>query len=159
MGFDPLKMGRLEIENHGKQFTLSRDAAGKWQVTDAGEISPANGQAVQTFLDELANLKGDKIVQDPITDPQRFGMDKPTEQILVFGKDDKQIGTIKLARSTSRSGAGDAYARQRFGRVKPEGRADRDANRKLRDLERRYAAYSLREPDFSQFDIGWMSSR
>ena len=97
MGFDPLKVARLEIENHGKQFTLSRDAAGKWQVTDAGKSSPANGQAVQTFLDELANLKGQKIVQDPITDPQRFSLDKPTEQIVVFGKDDKQIGTVKLA--------------------------------------------------------------
>ena len=69
MGFDPLEVGRLEIENHGKQFTLSRDAAGKWQVTEAGKSSPSNGQAVRTFLDELANLKGEKIVQDPITDP------------------------------------------------------------------------------------------
>ena len=81
-------------------------------MTEAGKTSPANGQAVQTFLDELANLKGEKIVQDPITDPQRFGMDRPTEQIVVFGTDDKQIGTIE-ARADPDQGPGAAIAGRR----------------------------------------------
>jgi Domain of unknown function (DUF4340) len=152
MGFDPLKIGRLEIENHGKQYTLSHDAAGKWQVTEGGKSSPANGQAVQTFLDELANLKGDKIVQDPMTDPRRFAMDKPTEQIVVFGKDDKQIGTIKLAQIQHK--------------VQPTPTPDSDTPESKPKTERTMmqienyatssagtAVYSLREPDFSQFDM------
>ena len=154
MGFDPLKAARLEIENHDKQFTLSRDAAGKWQVTDAGKSSPANGQAVQTFLDELANLKGQKIVQDPITDPQNFSLDKPTEQIAVFGKDDKQIGTVKLAQIQNKV------------QVPPTPTPDNDAPESKPKTERTVmrvenyatssagtAAYSLRESDFSQFDM------
>jgi len=152
MGFDPQKIGRLEIENHGKQFTLSRDAAGKWQVTDGGKTLPANGQAVQTFLDELANLKGDKILADPMTDAQRSAMDKPTEQIVVVGKDDKQIGTIKLA--------------QLQHKVQPTPTPDSDTPESAPKAERtemrieNYATssagtalYSLREPDFSQFDM------
>jgi len=154
MGFDPLKIGRIEIENHGKQFTLSGDAAGKWQVTDGTKTSPANGQAVQTFLDELANLKGDKIVQDPITDPQRFAMDKPTEQMVIFGKDDKKIGTVKLAQIQNKI------------QVPPTPTPDEDTDESKPKAERTVmrmenyatssagtAAYSLRESDFSQFDM------
>ena len=154
MGFDPLKVVRLEIENHARQFTLARDAAGKWQVTEGAKSSPANGQAVQTFLDQLANLKGDKIVQDPISDPQRFGMDKPTEQIVVFGKDDKQIGTVKLAQIQNKV------------QVSPTPSPDDDAPESRPKTERTVmrienyatssagtAAYSLRESDFSQFDM------
>jgi len=154
MSFDPLKIGRLEIENHGKQYALSHDAAGKWQVTDGGKRSPANGQAVQTFLDELANLKGEKIVQDPMTDPHRFAMDKPTEQIVVFGKDGKQIGTVKLAQIQSKV------------QVPPtptpddeEPESEPKTQRTVMRMEN-YAAssagtavYSLGEPDFSQFDM------
>lgn len=154
MGFDPLKIGRVEIENHGKQFTLSHDAAGKWQVTDGTRSAPANGQAVQTFLDELANLKGEKIIQDPITDAHRFAMDQPTEQMVVFGKDDKQIGTVKLAQIHNKI------------QVLPTPSPDDDANESKPQAERTVmrienyatssagtAVYSLRESDFSQFDM------
>jgi Domain of unknown function (DUF4340) len=154
MGFDPLKAGRLEIENHDKQYTLSRDSAGKWQVTAGGKTSPVNGQAVQTFLDELANLKGEKIVEDPMTDPQRFGMDKPIEQIVVFGKDDKRIGTVKLAQVQSKV------------QLKPKADDDSDTSGSKPKTEKTVtkiedyatstagtALYSLRESDFSQFDM------
>ncbi len=154
MGFDPLKIGRVEIENHGKQYTLSRDAAGKGQLTEGSKTSPANGQAVQTFVDELANLKGDKIIQDPMTDPQRFSMDKPTEQIVVFGRDDKQIGTVKLAQIQNKI------------QVPPTPVPNEDTDQSKPKAERTVmrmenyatsnagsAVYSLREPDFSQFDM------
>ncbi len=154
MGFDPLKTARVEIENHAKQYTLSRDAGGKWQVTDGARTSPATGQAVQTFLDELANLKGNKIVEDPMSDPRKFGMDKPTEQIVVFGKDDKQIGTVRLAQIQSKV------------QVPPPASEDEDQDEpkpktartvvKVEDFATSTAgsaAYSLREADFSQFDM------
>jgi hypothetical protein len=153
MDFDPQKVGRLEIENHGKQFSLSRDAAGKWRVADGAKSSPANGQAVQTFLDQLAILKGEKIVQDPVTDPQRFAMNQPTEQIVVFGKDDKQIGTVKLAQIQSKI--------QTPATPVPED--DTPQAKKTEQTVMRFenyatssagtAAYSLRESDFSQFDM------
>ena len=140
--------------NHCKPSSHSHDSAGKWQVTDGGKTSPANGQAVQTFLDELANLKGDKIVQDPMTDPQRFAMDKPTEQIVVFGKDDKQLGTAKLAQiqnkvqvpatPTPETDTSDAKPGAERTVMRLENYASASAGT---------AVYSLREPDFSQFDM------
>lgn len=154
MGFDPLKVGRVEIENHGKQFTLARDAAGKWQVSSGNKSSPANGQAVQTFLDELANLKGDKIVADPITDPRQYGMDQPTEQIVVFSKDDKQIGTVKLAQIQSKVQM-QATPTPEPGAPSPKAKVDQSVMR-FEDYaasSASTAAYSLRESDFSQFDM------
>jgi len=152
MAFDPLKIGRLEIENHGKQFTLSRDQAGKWQVTDGKKSSPANGQAVQTFLDELANLKGDKIVQDPMTDPRKVSMDRPTEQITVFGLDDKKIDTVKLAQIHTNvqvaPSAGDDEAESTSKKERTETRIENYATSTAGT-----AVYSLREADFSQFDM------
>jgi hypothetical protein len=160
MDFDPLKVGRLEIENHSKQFTLSRDAAGKWQVTEGGKSSPANGQAVRTFLDELANLKGEKIVQDPITDPQRFGMDKPTEQIVVFGTDDKQVGTMKLAQIQTKvqvppSPDDDEPEAKPGSKPGSKSKTERTVMRmeNYATSSKGTAVYSLRESDFSQFDM------
>jgi hypothetical protein len=155
MGFDPLKIGRLEIENHGKQFTLSRDAAGKWQVMYAGKSSPANGQAVQTFLDELATLKGDKIVQDPMTDALGSVMDKPSEQIVVFGQDGKQVGTVKLAQIQNK-----VQPTPTPDSDTPESKPKTEQTEKTEMRIENYttssagtAVYSLREPDFSQFDM------
>jgi hypothetical protein len=109
---------------------------------------------VQTLLDELANLKGDKIVQDPMTDPQRFAMDKPTEQMVVFGKDDKQIGTVKLVQIQNKI------------QVPPTPTPDEDTEESKPKVDRTVmrmenyatssagtAVYSLRESDFSQFDM------
>ena len=150
--FDPLKIGRLEIENHGKQFTLSRDPAGKWQVADGGKSSSANGQAVQTFLDELAILKGEKIVQDPMTDPRKVSMDKPTEQIAIFGLDGKKIGTVKLAQIHTSVQVAPA---QDDDEPDSKSKAERTETRieNYATSTAGTAVYSLRESDFSQFDM------
>lgn len=154
MGFDPLTARRLEIENHDKQYTLSRDPAGKWQVTADAKTSPVNGQAVQTFLDELANLKGEKIVQDPMSDPHGFGMDKPTEQIVVFGKDDKRIGTVRLSQIQNKvqvPAKADEDSDTSGSKPKTERTVMRVENYATSSAGT--AVYSLRESDFSQFDM------
>jgi len=155
MGFDPLKIGRVDIENHGKQYTLSRGASGKWQVTNSAKTSAANGQAVQTFIDELANLKGNKIVEDPMSDPRKYGMDKPTEQIVVFGKDDKQIGTVRLAQIQSKVQVSPPPDSEDEDNDESKPKTKRTVV-KLQDYANSTAGtavYTLREADFSQFDM------
>ncbi len=158
MAFDPAKAGRLEIENHGKQYTLERDKDGKWQVASGGKSSPANGAAVQTFVDELANLKGDKIVADPMADAKNYGLDKPTEKITVYDKDGKQIGTVELAQLQSRI----EVAKPTPTPAAEAAAAPAGGKREVKSVMRfeNYArstagtpVYSLREADFSQFDM------
>lgn len=156
MAFDPLKAGRVEITNHGKQYTLERTKAGKWQVIADGKTSPASDPAVQTFLDELANLKGDKIIADPMGDPKEYGMDQPTEQITVYDKDGKLIGTVKLDQIQSKveiaspqptpaaPGAPASAAKVTRSVMRFENYAHSTAGTPV---------YSLREAGFSQFDM------
>jgi hypothetical protein len=154
LNFDPQKIGRVNVENHGKQYALARDPAGKWQVSRDGKSSPANGQAVQTFLEELASLKGDKIVQDPMTDPRTFRMEEPAEQITIFGKDNKQIGTVKLAQIQSTIKTPPTPAPD-SDEPAPKSQAERSVVR-VEDYAASSAGtavYSLRQTDFSQFDM------
>ncbi len=155
MAFDPAKAGRLEIDNRGKQYTLERGKDGKWQVTANGKTSPANGAAVQTFVDELANLKGSKIVADPMTDAKNYGLNQPTEQITVFDKDGKKIGTVELAQLQSKIEVSTAAPTPVPGAPAP-------AKREMKSVMRfeNYVhstagtpVYSLHEADFSQFDM------
>lgn len=154
LNFDPQKIGRVNVQSHGKQYTLARDSAGKWQVSSNGKNSTANGQAVQTFLEELASLKGDKILQDPMTDPRAFRMEEPAEQITVFGNDGRQIGTVKLAQIQSTIKTPPTPAPD-SDEPAPKPKTERSVVR-VEDYATASpgtAVYSLREADFSQFDM------
>jgi hypothetical protein len=151
MNFDPLKVSRLEVTNHGKKYQLERGNADKWQVVAGGKTAAASSPAVQTFLDELANLKGDKIAADPMDDPRKYGMNEPTEEIAVFDKQGKPVGTVRLAQLQSQI------------TPQPPTPGEEAPNAKLQRAVtafHNYAkstsgtpVYSLRESDFSQFDM------
>lgn len=155
MAFDPAKTGRLEIDNRGKQYTLERGKDGKWQVTANGKTSPANGAAVQTFLDELSNLKGAKIVADPMTDAKSYGLNQPTERITVFDKDGKQIGTVELAQLQSKIQVSSAAPTPVPGAPASPAKEVKSVMRFENYVHSTAGApvYSLREADFSQFDM------
>jgi hypothetical protein len=158
MAFDPAKVGRLEIDNRGKQYALELGKDGKWQVTAGGRSLAANGAAIQTFLDELANLKGDKIVADPMTDAKNYGLDKPTEKISVYGKDGKQIGTVELAQLQSQIQVANPTPTPAADEGAPAAAGKREVKTVMRFENYAHSTagtpvYSLREADFSQFDM------
>jgi hypothetical protein len=72
------------------------DSAGKdkWTVTGGGHTVPAETPVVQSLLDQLQQLKGSSIVEDPMTDPARFGMAEPTLTITLYDAAGKTIGVI-----------------------------------------------------------------
>jgi len=152
MNFDPLKIGRLEVTNHGKKYQLERGSSDKWQLVAGGKTMAASGPAVQTFLDELANLKGDKIAADPIDDPRKYGMNEPTEEITVFDKQGKLVGTVKLAQLQNQIAAAPTPAP---GESAPKAHIQRSvtAFRNFATSTAGTPVYTLRESDFSQFDM------
>jgi hypothetical protein len=97
LAFDPAKVDRVVVSVASKEFSLERAAGGKWNVIEDGKTSPADVPIVENFLDDARDLKGQKIVEDPMTDPKKYGMDQPTEQIALYGKGGVEIGAIKLA--------------------------------------------------------------
>lgn len=97
LAFDPAKVEHVVVTIDGKQFTLARAKGGKWNVIQDGKTSPAHVAVVENFLDQIKTLKGKKIIEDPMTDPAKYHMDKPTEQIALYDQDGKEIGAVTLA--------------------------------------------------------------
>src|SRR5208337_574041 len=93
------KVDRMTFVSGGSKFTLKRLGPDKWQVADGGTAA-ADAGAVERFLDTLRFLKGSAIVEDPLGDPAKYGLDKPSEEIQVTGEDNKDLGSLKLAKLT-----------------------------------------------------------
>lgn len=97
LGIAPADVQRVSITNGPAKFSLQRAATDKWQVVDGGKGN-ADAGAVERLLSTLRFLKGSAIAADPMTDPKKFGMDPPGEQLALTGKDGKDLGSIKLGK-------------------------------------------------------------
>lgn len=104
--FNPAAVQSVTV-TAAKSFSLSR-AGGKWQL--AGVKGDADVAVVERFLNQLHDLKGQRIVEDPLSDPSKFGMDRPAEKVLLAGKDGKALGAISLAKVERRNEPGHASA-------------------------------------------------
>jgi hypothetical protein len=102
LGIDPAQIERVGISSGGKTFTLQRTAPGKWQI-DAGTKTDADATVVDRFLDQIKSLKGQSIVEDPIRDPKKLGLDKPTQDIALSAKDGKHLGSLALVKIERRN--------------------------------------------------------
>ncbi len=103
LGFEPSNVDKATIRGDGGEYALERGAGGKWQIDRGGSKSDADVTLVERFLDQVRDLKGLKIVEDPVSDLKKFGMDKPTVEITLVGKDGKRIGAMELARVERRN--------------------------------------------------------
>jgi hypothetical protein len=92
--FDPSSVGRMTFTGGPIDETIERASDGKWNVTSDGKTAAAETLVVQSLLDQLHDLKATKVVENPMSDPSRFGMVKPTVTVALFGTDGKSIGAI-----------------------------------------------------------------
>jgi len=79
----------IDVRADGKETTLARDDAGKWQLT-APEKAEADDLQVSSVLFRVAKLNADKIVADKIDDPAQYGLDKPQLELHLGLADGKQ---------------------------------------------------------------------
>jgi Domain of unknown function (DUF4340) len=98
MGFEPSKVESADVQVGADHFALRRAPQGKWDLVEGAKTTPADVPVVERFLDELRDLKGLSIVADPMPSPVPFGLDHPTVQVTLVGKDGKPIGTYKLSK-------------------------------------------------------------
>jgi Domain of unknown function (DUF4340) len=95
---DPGAVDSVKIKNSDGEFTLKRAPAGKWDVIVGGKTSNGDIPVVERLLNQLRDLKGESIVADPMPSAQAFGLDNPTLEITLAGKDGKELGAVKLAK-------------------------------------------------------------
>ncbi len=92
--FDPKDVARILIAGGPVQIVIESAGKDKWTVTGAGHTVPAETPVVASLLDQLRQLKGSSIVEDPMTDPARFGMAEPTLNFTLYDAAGKTIGVI-----------------------------------------------------------------
>lgn len=95
--FDPANVSRVTIAGGPINETLQRNGKDKWTVSSDGKSAPAEPPVVTSLFDQLRGLTAVQIVQDNMSDPQRFGMVAPTVTIAMFDKDNKPVGELRTS--------------------------------------------------------------
>ncbi|HYL60228.1 MAG TPA: DUF4340 domain-containing protein [Candidatus Acidoferrales bacterium] len=100
LSVDPAAVDSIKVKTTDSEFTLKRAAGGKWEVVTGGNTAEGDVPVVERMLSQLRNFKGTSIVADPMPSAQPFGLDNPSLQITLLGKDGKSLGSVKLAKIT-----------------------------------------------------------
>jgi hypothetical protein len=96
LGFSADRVGRIVIERkEGTGVTLVHGEPGGWKV-DGQEQSKAG--AIQRFVDDLRDLRGSAIAQEPAKDLKAFGLDAPDVRVTLTDRDGKPLGVVLLAK-------------------------------------------------------------
>ncbi len=82
---------------------LERLGDGKWQLVEGGAKTTADLPKVQQFLNKLQNLKAQSIVEDPMSDAKKFGLNAPTGELTLKSNDGKLLVAVKLAKVERRN--------------------------------------------------------
>jgi len=94
LAFDEAKVARITLIGGPVSIVLERAPGDKWSVIAQGRTAPAQQEVATSMLGQLHDLKGTKIVEDPMTDPQPFGMVHPTLTAALYDQSGTEIGSI-----------------------------------------------------------------
>jgi hypothetical protein len=96
LGFGSDRVGRVVLERkEGTGATLVHGEPGGWTVENEQQ---SKGGAIQRFVDDLRELKGSAIAQEPAKNLKAFGLDAPDIRLTVVDREQKPIGTVLLAK-------------------------------------------------------------
>jgi hypothetical protein len=97
LGLDRTKVARMVIDTGKFQETMVRASGAKWNILSNDKTVPAEALVAASLLDQLHDLKGSRIVEDPMTHPEHYGMVTPTLTLTAYDKDSKEIGTVRAS--------------------------------------------------------------
>ncbi len=96
LGFGNDRVGRVVLERKaGPGATLVHGEPGGWTVENEKQ---SKGGAIQRFIDDLRDLKGSAIAEEPAKNPKRFGLDAPELRLTIVDREQKPMGTVLLAK-------------------------------------------------------------
>lgn len=70
----------------GDNTTLSRSDGGKWQITNPKPL-PADQDSAGSLVSALSSLNSDKLVEEKASDLSSYGLNSPSEQVVITKKD------------------------------------------------------------------------
>ncbi|MBV8358133.1 MAG: DUF4340 domain-containing protein [Deltaproteobacteria bacterium] len=97
-GFDRTKVDHVMIVSPKFDETLARAGGSKWNIVSNDKRAAAEPLVADSLLDQLHDLKATRIIEDPMTHPEHYGMVKPTLILTAYTKDGKELGTLRVSR-------------------------------------------------------------
>lgn len=102
LAFEPDRVGRVVLERkEGTGATFVRAPSGGWTL-DGVDEAKAKGTAIQRFVDDLKDLRGSGIAEEPATDLAKWGLAAPSLRIGLTDKDGKPIGTVLVTKQADK---------------------------------------------------------
>jgi len=98
LGLDRSKVDHIVINSPKFSETLARSGSNKWSITSNDKSAPAETLVAESLLDQLHSFKADRIVENPMTHPDRYGMVKPTLTLTAYSKDGKELGLLRVSK-------------------------------------------------------------
>ncbi len=97
LAFDEAKVARLTLIGGPVSIVVERAPGDQWNVIAQGKTAPAQPEVAASMLSQLHELKGTKIIEDPMTDPQPFGMAHPNLTAVLYDQSGQEIGSIYVS--------------------------------------------------------------
>jgi hypothetical protein len=97
LAFDTSQVARLTLFGGPVSIVLERAPGEKWNVIAQGRTAPAQPEVANSMLAQLHDLKGTSIPEDPMIDPQPFGMVHPNLTVVLYDQAGKEIGSIYVS--------------------------------------------------------------
>jgi hypothetical protein len=97
LGLDSSKVDHVMIVSPKFDENLARAGSGKWNIVSNDKTAAAEELVAASLLDQIHDLKGTKIVEDPMTHPEHYGMVKPTLTLTAYAKDGRELGTLHVS--------------------------------------------------------------
>jgi hypothetical protein len=97
LAFDLAAVERIAISGGPPPGVVVRAPGGKWTITSGGKTANAEVLVAESLLDQIHDLRGTKIVEDPMIDPKRYGLEHPSLVFTLYAKDGKEIGEVRVS--------------------------------------------------------------
>lgn len=101
LGVAPAQVDRIVVTKDGTETELQRAPGDKWTMTKPEQIRVKNATIRQGLIN-LTNLAARRIIDEPQTEGDPYGLDKPQEKIVLLGKDLDQ--TLLVGKSEEKVG-------------------------------------------------------
>lgn len=97
LSFEIWDVGKMELSRDGQEILLEKQKE-RWQLKKPRE-GKTKYAAVADLLNDIKNLKWEKVVGREPTDLSRYGLEKPAATVTLTKTDGKPLGTLLLGKT------------------------------------------------------------
>jgi hypothetical protein len=101
LSFDPAEVVAVRIVSGASSFEIERPHTGgdsaEWKFTSPRK-APADRQKAMALLFDLSSMRASRFVDETGRELGRYGLERPSRIVTLFGGDKKEIGRVELGK-------------------------------------------------------------